>query len=336
MAGMARKLRLEFPGACYHVINRGNYRADVFKTAGAKASFEDCLFEACAKSGWLLHAFVVMRNHFHLAIETPAGNLISGMHWLQCTFATRFNRLRGERGHLFQGRYKALLVEDGEPLGLVSHYIHLNPVRARLLSAARLEEYRYSSYWYLRRPRERPPELRLDLVLAATGQLADTPAGWANYRDYLVWQAEEGTAGKSSAYVSLSKGWALGTNGFKAALIQDHVMAATARAWESQGAEEVRQQSWESVCRHALKTLQRTDSDLAAAAKAARWKVALAIFLKERSQASNRWLGQRLNMGSGKYISYLVSLMKRDANPLPELTSLRASSDLTPSARPKT
>ena len=120
---MARKLRLEFPGACYHVINRGNYRSDIFRTTGAKAAFEGCLFEACAKSGWILHAFVLMRNHFHLALETPEGNLVAGMQWLQATFANRFNQRRGERGHLFQGRYKALLVEEGGPLGQVGHYI---------------------------------------------------------------------------------------------------------------------------------------------------------------------------------------------------------------------
>ena len=65
---MARKLRLEFPGACYHVINRGNYRADIFGTEGAKEAFEGCLFEACAKSGWRLHAYVLMSNHDHLAV----------------------------------------------------------------------------------------------------------------------------------------------------------------------------------------------------------------------------------------------------------------------------
>ncbi len=105
---MARKLRLEFPGACYHVINRGNYRADIFHTEGAKSAFEGALVQACAKSGWHLHAFVIMRNHFHLALETPDGNLVTGMQWLQATFANRFNKLRGARGHLFQGRYKAL------------------------------------------------------------------------------------------------------------------------------------------------------------------------------------------------------------------------------------
>ena len=113
---MPRKLRLEYPGAIYHVINRGNYRADVFRNEGAKAAFEACLFEACARCAWLLHGFVVMRNHFHLALETPDGNLAAGMQWLQATFANRFNRRRGEHGHLFQGRYKALPVEEGEAL----------------------------------------------------------------------------------------------------------------------------------------------------------------------------------------------------------------------------
>ena len=110
---MARKLRLEYPGACYHVINRGNYRADIFKTEGAKVAFEACLFEACAKSGWLLHAYVLMSNHYHLAVETPTGNLVAGMQWLQATFANRFNKLRGTRGHLFQGRYKSLRGKKG-------------------------------------------------------------------------------------------------------------------------------------------------------------------------------------------------------------------------------
>jgi len=112
----------------------GELPGGYFQDGGAKAAFESCLFEACAKSGWILHAFVLMRNHYHLALETPEGNLVAGMQWLQATFANRFNQRRGERGHLFQGRYKALLVEEGGPLGLVCHYIHLNPVRASVVT----------------------------------------------------------------------------------------------------------------------------------------------------------------------------------------------------------
>ncbi len=109
---MARKVRLKFPGALYHIINRGNYRHDVFGTVGAADAFVTVLGEACGRYDWRVHAYVVMPNHYHLALETPAGNLVEGMHWLQGTFATRFNRFRSERGHLFQGRYHSPVLED--------------------------------------------------------------------------------------------------------------------------------------------------------------------------------------------------------------------------------
>ena len=105
---MARKQRLEYAGACYHVINRGNYRRDLFSGEGAAESFIKCLGEACTAFGWRLHGYVVMSNHFHLAVETPEPNLSEGMRWLQGTWAQRFNRFRGEGGRPFQGRYKAL------------------------------------------------------------------------------------------------------------------------------------------------------------------------------------------------------------------------------------
>jgi REP element-mobilizing transposase RayT len=141
---MARKLRLEYAGAMYHVINRGNYRADIFGPDAAKEAFRDCVFEACAKAGWRLHAYIVMRNHYHLALETPEPTLVEGMRWLQSTYANRFNRFRGESGHVFQGRYRALVVEDLMGLGAVGHYIHLNPGRAKFLAIEKLGQYRFS------------------------------------------------------------------------------------------------------------------------------------------------------------------------------------------------
>lgn len=118
---MARKLRIEFPGAIYHVLNRGNYRRDLFLTAGEAGAFVETMQEAVLRYGWRLHAYVLMRNHYHLAVETPEPNLKDGMHWLQSTFATRFNRFRKERGHLFprplsiaSGRERGVLVAFGE------------------------------------------------------------------------------------------------------------------------------------------------------------------------------------------------------------------------------
>jgi len=86
---MARKLRLEFPGAIYHVINRGNDRKWIFTNAATRSAFESCLFETCERTGWRLHAFVIMSHHYHLAVATPAGNLVAGRQWLQSTFRIR-------------------------------------------------------------------------------------------------------------------------------------------------------------------------------------------------------------------------------------------------------
>ena len=120
---MTRKLRLEFPGATYHVINRGNYRQNVFEAKGSAEAFERTLGETCERFGLLIHAYVIMRNHFHLAVETPQPNLSEGMKFLQGTWANRFNRYRGLVGRPFQGRYKALYVEPGAALAQVANYI---------------------------------------------------------------------------------------------------------------------------------------------------------------------------------------------------------------------
>ncbi len=139
----------------------------------------------------------------------------------------------------------------------------------------------------------------------------------------LAWQVAEGPTGKSKSYVSLSQGWALGSAEFKKALVQDHALAADSRAWESQGAREIRQQAWELLFHRALATLGRKESELANGPKSAPWKVAMATFLKERTQASNPWLAQRLGMQRPTYVSRLVSAARRAPQPMSELIKLR-------------
>jgi REP element-mobilizing transposase RayT len=308
-SAMARKLRLEFPGAIYHVINRGNYRGFVFRSSATRQAFEECLFQACERSQWLLHAFVIMGNHYHLAVETPHGNLAAGMQWFQATFANRFNRLRGERGHLFQGRYKSLLVEEGERLGTLCHYIHLNPARAHLVPIARLEGYRHSSYWYLQQPRQRPDFLRAETALIAAGQLTDTPAGRRCYAEYLVWQMASGPAGKSTAYASMSRGWALGSKEFKRALLRDHSVAEETRAWEKSGARQVREEKWRMALEESLAHVPpEAQADQRGAAP---WKVAVAVKMKTTTDADNHWLAQQLKIGSPRYLAKLVSYASR-------------------------
>src|SRR4051812_35686663 len=104
---MARPVRMESAAGVYHLLNRGNYRAAIFRSDRTKEAFLKCLAETCRRTDWRVHAWCLMSNHFHLAVSTPRANLVEGMRWMQGTFANRFNRHRRERGHLFQGRYKS-------------------------------------------------------------------------------------------------------------------------------------------------------------------------------------------------------------------------------------
>lgn len=146
---MARSLRMESEDGVYHVLNRGNYRADNFRSEKAKAAFLKCLTEAGEKTGWLVLAWCLMSNHYYLAISTHKANLVEGMRWLQGTFSVRFNRMRDERGHLFQGRYKSLLVDPEGGLGPLCHYIHLNPVRAKLCPVGAVRDSPWTSLRWL-------------------------------------------------------------------------------------------------------------------------------------------------------------------------------------------
>ena len=136
MAGMARKLRVEYEGAMYHVMNRGDRREPIFGDDVDRELFLKTLGETCAKTDWQVHAYCLMSNHFHLVIETPKANLVAGMKWFLGTYTSRFNRRHKLFGHLFSGRYKALLVDAASPgyLRTVCEYVHLNPVRAKLLA----------------------------------------------------------------------------------------------------------------------------------------------------------------------------------------------------------
>ena len=307
---MPRKLRLEFAGACYHVINRGNYRRDLFAGTGAAESFQACLFEAAARFGWRLHAFVIMRNHFHLALETPEPNLSDGMKWLQGTWAARFNRFRGEVGRPFQGRYKALHVESGHALAQVAHYIHLNPVRAKVRSAERLLEHRWSSL-ALFVGKNRPACLEARTVLAESGGLPDTPAGWRRYVAYLDVLAEEDTKRRDEKFGRLSRGWLVGSAEFKAGLKAELTAKGTGKErFELLGADrqaqrEARAELWEERLRTAA-TLLGVALDRLPAAKSALEKVRLATVMKTATSVSNGWLAARLDMGAPGSVTQYV------------------------------
>jgi len=161
---MARPLRIQFPGAVYHVISRGNGRRPIVRDDADRQRRVDWLRRAVETYGWQLHSWVLMTNHEHLFVETPEGNLSAGMQFLNGSYTGYFNRRHRRAGHLFQGRFKGHLVEQEGYFLEVSRYIHLNPVRARI--ADRPGVYPWSSYHGFVRVRKKLAWVCYDKVLA--------------------------------------------------------------------------------------------------------------------------------------------------------------------------
>jgi REP element-mobilizing transposase RayT len=150
---MPRPVRVQFAGAVYHVMARGNERREIFRDDKDRRRFLETLGDAVERFGVLVHAYCLMPNHYHLVVETPRANLSQAMAWLQTTYTVGFNRRHRRSGHLFQGRYKSHLVEADAYAQELVRYLHLNPVRPRSrqarISAERIRElnrYRWSSH----------------------------------------------------------------------------------------------------------------------------------------------------------------------------------------------
>jgi len=137
---MARQLRIEFPGALYHVLSRGNERNPIFKKDSDRALFIATLKDSAELAGVEVISYVLMDNHYHMIIETPNANLSRFMRHFGLTYTVRFNKKYGRSGHLFQGRYKAILIEEDPYLMVLSRYIHLNPVRTKEWEDKKAEE----------------------------------------------------------------------------------------------------------------------------------------------------------------------------------------------------
>jgi putative transposase len=160
---MSRPLRIEYPGAVYHVTSRGNEKKPVFKDDTDRLNFLNTLQHVSKRYNWICHAYCLMTNHYHLLIETPDGNLSIGMRQLNGVYTQLFNKEHGRNGHLFQGRYKAILIQKDSHLLEVCRYVVLNPVRAKMVEKP--EAYPWSSYLATAGRAKPHPSLTTDWVL---------------------------------------------------------------------------------------------------------------------------------------------------------------------------
>jgi putative transposase len=179
---VSRQLRLEFPGAIWHVTSRGNERRDIYRDDTDRRRFANLLARVVIERRWLLHAWVFMSNHYHLLIETPEVGLSRGMKWLNQRYAETFNERHHRVGHLFQGRFKGILVErEGHLLELL-RYIVLNPVRCHAVTCA--GDYEWSNYRATAGLQAAPPWLELDWTLDQFGP--DRQAAHLAYRRFVA------------------------------------------------------------------------------------------------------------------------------------------------------
>jgi REP element-mobilizing transposase RayT len=161
---MSRAWRIEYEGALYHLMSRGNLKADIFCNDNDRQTMLDALGEFSDRFEIDVFAYVLMNNHYHLLVRTNLPNLKRAMHWLGTTYTQRFNFRHDRSGHLFQGRYKSIIVENDAYLLRLSYYIHRNPLRARMVK--RLADYRWSSYLFYAYNRKTPEWLSTDLILS--------------------------------------------------------------------------------------------------------------------------------------------------------------------------
>lgn len=178
---MSRPLRIEYPGAFYHVTSRGNERKAIFQSNRDREKYLFYLESAYERYGAVIHTYCLMDNHYHLLLETPRGNLSKILQYINGAYTTYFNIKRGRSGHLFQGRFKGILIDKDEYCKELSRYIHLNPVRAGMVKVPL--EYPWSSYRYFVGRDKKPKWLATEFILGDFG--GEGRRGFEKYKGYV-------------------------------------------------------------------------------------------------------------------------------------------------------
>jgi REP element-mobilizing transposase RayT len=306
---MPRPLRIEYGGARYHVMSRGDRREDIVNDDRDRHEFLRALGEACQKTGWQVHAYCLMTNHFHFVIETPQPNLAVGMKWLLGTYTQRFNRRHGSWGHLFGSRYKAQLIDSRSPgyLRRACNYVHLNPARAGLVRAkGKLESFPWSSYPAYRTPRLRPSWLRVDRLMGEHGLQEDTARTRRVFERFMV-RAHLDEAGDDDDL--FRRGWKIGAEDFSDWLA-DHLARKGRRNERPAERSKTDTELAEAMVQKALEKVRWREIDLALEPKGHLVKAKIARQLRSETPMSRRWIADRLKIGSSSYLSALLASLK--------------------------
>jgi putative transposase len=306
-----RKLRVQYPGAIYHVLNRGDRREAIFRDDTDRQLFLGTLAEACKKTDWQVHAWCLMPNHFHLVVETPKANLVAGMKWFLGVYTGRFNRKHKLFGHLFSGRYKSLIVDGGGTgyLRTVCDYVHLNPVRAKMLKRDQsLKDWRWSSHGeYLKAPTRRVPWLRVQRLFGENGIPKDSAAGRREFERRMEMRRWED---QPQEWKQVRRGWCLGDQEFRKELLAQMAESIGSGHYGEELRESAEEKA-EGIVAAELKSLGWTDADLAKQRKGDVRKVRIARRLRQETTMTLKWIAQRLRMGTWTHVTNRLYHLKK-------------------------
>ena len=308
------------------MMARGDRGEPIYRDDPDRETFLATLADACEKTGWVVHAYVLMGNHYHLLLETPEPNLVAGMKWLQGTYTRRFNGRHAGFGHLFQGRYRALVVDgqEGSYFGDVSTYIHLNPARAGLTAKQPLRSYRWSSFpEYLKAPAARVTWLETARVLGSVLAGPDDDLSRRGYEAYLEGKVLEldSSARRTeleAQWKEIRKGWCLGGERFKEGMLErvDRVMTRHRRvSYAGADSEAHGERRADALLAAGLRVMGVARESLPTMAKGAAENRVLAWWLRRQTTVSRRWISERLYMGEESRVTHGARELERTTDP---------------------
>ena len=315
---MARSPRIEFAGAIYHVMNRGNHLEKIFSDDVDRTIFLKMLEETCKASGWWVHSFVLMNNHYHLLIETSRPTLVKGMQYLNSTYTRRYNARHKTFGHLFQGRYKALLV-DGEAKGYfltVSDYIHMNPVRIKRVKPLEFKEFLKdpwnSAGWLVGKMKsERPNWLRWERLYGELGIKVWSRKSRYEYLEYLERRFVE-VSRESPEWDKIRRGWRFGSEAFvdqmKDLLEKVAQRPRQADSWAGEAVEEMEEERALRLLEKGAKDLGYPNSHQVKGAD----RYLLAKFVRYGTRVRVPWLAEKLGLETRGGMSHGISKITKE------------------------
>ena len=330
---MSRSIRIEYAGALYHLMARGNRRENIFLCNDDRRFFIKTLEDTCERTGWLVHAWVLMDNHYHLMVETPEANLVEGMKWLQNTYTRRLNTRHGLWGRVFGDRYKSILVENdrGHYFSTLMDYIHLNPARGGMVDARKsVVDYPWSSLSvaYDRPAGDRPSWSTVVQGLSVVG-LKDNAAGRRKFVERLDLRARQEvdpgfvpSPPEVDARTShLRRGWYWGTQEFAANTLKkvegqrSSKENTTYRSGKINHAHD--RARAEEIIALGLECFGLSHDDLDALPGSDARKLAIALLLSKQTGVQQGWIAEQLKMKSAANVSQQLRRLRDETRRTP-------------------